>query len=334
MTELNLILKFNYKGQVIYLIIKDWVNKYKLLCKAKQEPTNGFFYRCLLINYIYSWLTKKINSISGFQLLEDGIDNTSFSHGEKYDFELNQLKIGELIGNGSGLLGDFVYNLNNQQFINLPKLWPEIDINGKFPSDPGLNFKTYREFKVNRLERFINLQLLIENKPCQVYFPELSLSEIELWSQFLDTNAKCKEDFLNSLITKFAVLTKWEIKTLKVNMCTKLQYSSELLPLKITFGDTKFTVLLSNWQEIFSTNISASTNQGNNNFTLPYSLAHGLMKLTVDEINGLEVGDIVFFDQCFAPNQVLLSLNNNGFICDLLATNQAIVKKPFVEFRY
>lgn len=54
-----------------------------------------------------------------------------------------------------------------------------------------------------------------------------------------------------------------------------------------------------------------------NNFILPFKLIHGTLSLTIDEIASLEVGDIIFFDYTFAPNQVLFFSPQGGILCDL-----------------
>ncbi len=122
--------------------------------------------------------------------------------------------------------------------------------------------------------------------------------------------SKLSQAFIDALNLSFNQFLT--IKKIGLSVLLPIQ---EYVEIEINCKSITGRVLLDNWPSQPGLELILKSQETiQNDFTLPFPLTHGETILSINEINNLQRGDIILFDNEYAPNTALINLHSCNYI--------------------
>lgn len=232
----------------------------------------------------------------------------------RHHWLVNGQSIGTIYANEQQLVNLIAYYCSATNVLKLPKL-SSARLGFDFTwQTKAIQVQAWQEISVIKRQQYHCYSLRHDFYTYNCYVSPDLINALVLLSPTESTANEAIADFLAAVMVNFGL-------TLTIPDRPNFAYTrlSSYLKLIITVNEvTSYCLLDLTFKELLLNRRLPAT-AGNNlaALTVPLPLVHGISQLQLTEIMALKVGDIVLFDQVFAPNQVSLDFNNISYTFDL-----------------
>ncbi len=286
----SLILEFNYQQIPVYIVIDNY-DILKLLIR-QDEFQSSDLNKYICINYICEYMFLSCNNFTFVNYHEDkAFEN--FDINDSCDLIIDQYIIGKIGSINFQYLQQIKYALGLGS-LKLPmvagiRYVDEIIFNNsiiKFKCEDNLYVPSYGDI-------YCKLDVNYNSQAYSLYCSKYELHAI-LTQLGVDYNLHGDS---NDVLPHKIIIER-------VTISSKIKHQY-YLPIVIEVCGFSIVVLLNKWHNIKSNLLQNQLKNDLAKIMLPIPLVHGIAKVSLEEINTLELGDIILFDESHAPQYAI-----------------------------
>jgi len=207
------------------------------------------------------------------------------------------------------------YYLSETSILKLPQVKSQTLTNQTAINDL-FTLTAWQEITLIDRSSYLSCDLSSANYACNLYCSTdlvQKICKITKVTDFVPSHTPQMDqiiNYLNQLLgSSFSRVNPWK---------TRFNRLSTYLKLMVQFDDLTAFILVDNWSQVLAqlNSIPATEAASYNSLidlAIPFPLVHGQSRLSITEINQLELGDVILFDNVFAPDYVLLDFNKLGY---------------------
>jgi|GEM_PF-5144702 len=303
-------IRLNWKNKEFTIFITKWLDVDSLLPDKEAGTPDKYRY----LNYLCEFIKSRLPAayILDIDFINDVLDIPDTQN--SINFLINNILTGTLTTQNDKDLQLLNYHLNDCKLLDKIatfKFNHDIEINGHIInlctaetlSSSGLKTAGFSAFHIYTVQ---NLEYVI-------YCSNLFLQQI--CNQFnLTHNESEVLDFSKIILDKIALLTGINFYIRKIHLSVLLPPQDYIL-LNVSGDCISGAFLLKNWTKSTRTE---PINIKNKSMALTFPLIHGSTDLSISELSSLQKGDILLFDEEYAPAYVSINLGKTDYIFNYL----------------